>query len=186
MRDVRAIVTERGAGCDGPLRRQALLCRAKRLRRTVKSCGPGAATLALRWRISSAGNGGKKGRSPGRARISRQTIARGKPGCPGCTRRFDPCARAHGVRYGCRRRPAFPAPSVRTGGNGFTKPEQDRAAGMRAHVSPPSLRAKRSNPALPHKERWIASAFALRASADSQPGVACAASVDGSSLRSSQ
>src|SRR5262249_43385554 len=32
-----------------------------------------------------AGNGGKKGRSPGRARISRKTIARGKPGCPGCT-----------------------------------------------------------------------------------------------------
>ena len=29
--------------------------------------------------------GGKKGRSPGRARISRQTIARGKPGCLGCT-----------------------------------------------------------------------------------------------------
>src|SRR5207237_90187 len=33
----------------------------------------------------------------------------------------------------------------------------------------------------PAKKVWIASAFALRASADSQPGVACAASVDGSS-----
>jgi hypothetical protein len=32
-----------------------------------------------------AGDGGKKGRSPGRARISRKAIARGKPGCPGCT-----------------------------------------------------------------------------------------------------
>src|SRR5262249_47768905 len=32
-----------------------------------------------------AGDGGKKRRSPGRARISRKTIARGKPGCPGCT-----------------------------------------------------------------------------------------------------
>jgi hypothetical protein len=32
-----------------------------------------------------ADNGGKKGRSPGRARISRNTIARGKPGCLGCT-----------------------------------------------------------------------------------------------------
>jgi hypothetical protein len=31
------------------------------------------------------GNGDKKGRSPGRARISRKTVARGKPGCPGCT-----------------------------------------------------------------------------------------------------
>ena len=58
---------------------------AKRWQRTVKSCGPGAATLALRWREFSAGNGGKKGRSPGRVRISRKTIARGKPGCLGCT-----------------------------------------------------------------------------------------------------
>jgi hypothetical protein len=62
------------------------LHRTKRGQRTAKSCGPGAATLAsipagLCWR----GNGDKKGRSPGRARISRQTIARGRPGCPGCT-----------------------------------------------------------------------------------------------------
>jgi hypothetical protein len=54
--------------------------------RTAKSCGPGAATLAsipagLCWR----GNGDNKGRSPGRARISRKPLARGKPGCPGCT-----------------------------------------------------------------------------------------------------
>ena len=39
----------------------------------------------------SAGNGGKKGRSPGRARISRKAIARGKPGCLGCTCQ-KPCA----------------------------------------------------------------------------------------------
>jgi hypothetical protein len=37
----------------------------------------------------------------------------------------------------------------------------------------------------PRDDRWIASAFALRASADSQPGAACTASVDGS-LRSQQ
>src|ERR1700745_3535833 len=36
-------------------------------------------------RLCGDGNGGKKGRSPGRARISRKAIARGKPGCPGCT-----------------------------------------------------------------------------------------------------
>jgi hypothetical protein len=53
--------------------------------RTAKSCGPGAATLALRWRVFPAGNGGKKAASPGRARISRKAIARGKPGCLGCT-----------------------------------------------------------------------------------------------------
>src|SRR5215471_12627233 len=39
--------------------------RTKRQQRTAKSCGPGAATLALRRRKSSAGNGGKKGRFPG-------------------------------------------------------------------------------------------------------------------------
>src|SRR5256885_16519299 len=40
-----AIVTERGAGCDG---RCGVRClhRAKRPQRTAKSCGPGAATLA--------------------------------------------------------------------------------------------------------------------------------------------
>ncbi len=55
-------------------------------RRTAKSCGPGAATVAsilsgLCW----GGNGDKKRRSPGRARINRKAIAWGKPGCLGCT-----------------------------------------------------------------------------------------------------
>jgi hypothetical protein len=36
-------------------------------------------------RLCGLGNGDKNRRSPGRARISRKTIARGKPGCPGCT-----------------------------------------------------------------------------------------------------
>ena len=35
--------------------------------------------------LCGPGNGDNKGRSPGRARISRKTIARGKPGCLGCT-----------------------------------------------------------------------------------------------------
>ena len=35
--------------------------------------------------VSPVGNGGKKGRSPGRARISRKAIAWGKPECLGCT-----------------------------------------------------------------------------------------------------
>src|SRR5262245_44782451 len=53
--------------------------RTKTRQRTAKSCGPGAATLASIhaapwWR----GNGDNKGRSPGRARISRKAIARGK------------------------------------------------------------------------------------------------------------
>ena len=58
----------------------------ERKQRTAKSCGPGAATVASIhagpcWR----GNGDNQRRSPGRARINRKTIARGKPGCLGCT-----------------------------------------------------------------------------------------------------
>src|ERR1700752_3967328 len=61
------------------------LHRTKRPQRTAKSCGPDAATLASSWREYRADDGGKRGRSPGRARISRKAIARGKPGCLGCT-----------------------------------------------------------------------------------------------------
>src|SRR5262249_38776630 len=46
-------------------RQTSLLVGRKRLQRTAKSCGPGAATLALRWREFLADNGGKKGRFPG-------------------------------------------------------------------------------------------------------------------------
>jgi hypothetical protein len=80
---------------------------------------PGATLAEL-----SAGHGGKKGRSPGRARISRQTIARGKPGCSGCTRRFSPCPKAHGISYGCIRHPAFPAPSLGERDNELAKSGQ--------------------------------------------------------------
>jgi hypothetical protein len=83
-RDVRAIVTQRGAGCDGCCVR--CLHRTKTRQRTAKSCGPGAATLAsIPAGPCRRGNGDNKGRSPGRARISRKAIARGKPGCLGCT-----------------------------------------------------------------------------------------------------
>ena len=66
-----------------------------------------------------ADDGDKKRRSPGRARISRKDIARGKPGCLGCTCRPArvlrhagcPCAPVHGI-YGRSQRPAFPAPST--------------------------------------------------------------------------
>src|SRR5205085_2393122 len=65
---------------------------------------------------SHVGDGGKTGRSPGRARISRKAIARGKPGCLGCTcqtrvRCCSFCTRC----CGRSRRPAFPAPSIRRG-----------------------------------------------------------------------
>ena len=56
--------------------------------RTAKSCGPGAPTLALSpqrcfgiLRVTVANKPG----SPGRARISRKTIAQGRPDCPART-----------------------------------------------------------------------------------------------------
>ena len=41
---------------------------------------PGATLL-----VRPGSHGGKKGRSPGRSPISRKAIARGRPGCLGCT-----------------------------------------------------------------------------------------------------
>jgi hypothetical protein len=53
-----------------------------------------------------ADDGGKKRRSPGRVRISRKTIARGKPGCLGCTCSFYPVCESTRDVYGCIQRPA--------------------------------------------------------------------------------
>src|SRR5205085_9315295 len=60
--------------------------RAKRPQRTAKSCGPGAATVAsiplarAGWATVTT-NAAHRGEHE----VSRQTIARGKPGCLGCT-----------------------------------------------------------------------------------------------------
>ena len=111
-----AIVTKRGAGCDGRLRRQACFGEPDENADSVRRS---RVVLAPRpWRLSAqpcgrCGNGDNQRRSPGRARISRQPIARGRPGCPGCTC-WTVCVLlpiAHGAR-GCRRRPVFPAPSL--------------------------------------------------------------------------
>ena len=75
-------VTKRGAGCGG----RGWRCRRRRPMRTEKSRGPDAPTLASSLReAASAGDGGKKARSPGRSRINRKTIARGMPGDSGVT-----------------------------------------------------------------------------------------------------
>jgi hypothetical protein len=97
--------------------------RTKTPQRTAKSCGPGAATLALRARFRSRTTGARKAASPGRARISRKTIARGKPGCLGCTcqTRVLSFATFSTRRCGRSRRPAFPAPSVRERDNEVAK-----------------------------------------------------------------
>ena len=77
-----AVVTKRGAGCDGPLPASGVFaCQTKRRRRTVKSCGPGAATLAsIPVCLCGPGNGGKRGRSPGRARNKPSNHCAGKAG----------------------------------------------------------------------------------------------------------
>src|SRR5262245_10080345 len=60
--------------------------RTKRSRRTAKSCGPGAATLASsRPGSVPPATVAKEAAHRGEHEISRKTIARGKPGCPGCT-----------------------------------------------------------------------------------------------------
>ena len=81
-----AIVTKRGAGCDGPLPASGVLHPTKRRRRTAKSCGPGAATLAsIRPACAGSATGARKAVPRGEREVSRQTIARGRSGCPGCT-----------------------------------------------------------------------------------------------------
>jgi hypothetical protein len=94
------------------------------------------------WRylreVSSRTTGARKAASPGRARISRKTIARGKPGCLGCTCQI----RVHSfATFGTRRcgrsqRPAFPAPSAVQRANELAKLRRNRAVRTRAHVFP--------------------------------------------------
>src|SRR5882757_4967683 len=57
-----------GAGCDGRTSPGAVLARRAAVVRTAKPCGPGAPTLALSSWIRSTDDGGKRARSPRRAR----------------------------------------------------------------------------------------------------------------------
>ena len=131
MRDVRAIVTQRGAGCDGR-------CGVRRIvsaGRNARSVRRSRVVLAPRpWRYvgSNAGNGGKKGRSPGRSRISRKAIARGKPGCLGCTcqirvRSIYPLHTAMRAQSA----PGFPCALCSREGQRNAQPGRKQAAGMR-------------------------------------------------------
>ena len=87
MRDVRAIVTGAWRGLRWTL---AASVRCKPCRRNAAAYGevvwswrrdPGATLVE----VLPPATGARKAASPGRARISRKTIARGKPGCLGCT-----------------------------------------------------------------------------------------------------
>jgi hypothetical protein len=84
MRGVSRSSRTLGAGCGG----RELRFRRWRGQRTAKSCGPDASTLASSWRkFSSAGDGDKKARSPGRARRKPlKPLRAGMPGDSGCNR----------------------------------------------------------------------------------------------------
>jgi hypothetical protein len=100
-----------GAGCDGRFgdaRRAAQ-------KRTAKSCGPGIPTLMSSLRGDDlAGDGGKKARSPGRARRKPlKPFAQGMPGDSGVTVVTNSYAILFCMRgCGCFGRPAFPVPSI--------------------------------------------------------------------------
>ena len=58
----------------------------KRWQRTAKSCGPGAATLAsIRPACAGTATVTIKAAHRGEHEVSRKAIARGRPGCLGCT-----------------------------------------------------------------------------------------------------
>ena len=93
-----------------------------------------------------AADGGKQRRSPGRARISRKTIARGKPGCLGCTCqiRVRPSLPLHTVLR-AQSAPGFPCALCGSEGQRDCRTRADRVAGTTAYVSP-SLRGAKRRP----------------------------------------
>ena len=139
---------ERGAGCGGRGRRVD----ERRLKRTAKSCGPDTPTLVSSFaEVIPRGDGGKKARSPGRARRKPLKPLRGE------------CRVISGVTVvtmlvcfvsfcmrGCGRigRPAFPAPSDFRGQGTFRQSSGDIARRDREAVSLRHCeeRKRRSNP----------------------------------------
>src|SRR5665213_4570613 len=117
------IVAKRGAGCGGRGNAVARFMRADERR----CCGRRSRVVLTprRWRqvpgrLTLLGDdGGKKARSPGRARISRKAIAQGRPECFRftcmlvCAFPVHQCTRDRG----CSAHPVFPAPSFRRGAN---------------------------------------------------------------------
>ncbi len=150
---------DRRAGSYGPVSDQQH-ADERRVLRTAKSCGPDAPTLAsslrkacrpYRARTShiSAGDGGKRARSPGRARNKLlKPLRAGMPGVPVDLWRLPrvPHYTLH-TRLRVQRAPGIP--HALYGGERFyvqlgrtASRDHERVSGIRV----PSLRAKRSNP----------------------------------------
>src|SRR5262245_11633867 len=115
MRDVRAIVTERWHGLRWTLLASGDLFTGRNVRsgrEVVWSWrrDPGATLTG----ILPPATGARKAAPRGEYEGNRKTIARGKPGCPGCTcglTRVLFCSTLRTRDCGRSRRPAFPAPS---------------------------------------------------------------------------
>src|SRR5207237_5437302 len=84
---------------------------------TVKLLRRRHARQPARWREFRDRDGGKRNSSPGRARISRQTIAQGRPDVwlPCVSPVHSRASFSHGGFMGASRRPVFPAPFLRRG-----------------------------------------------------------------------
>jgi hypothetical protein len=139
--------------------------------RNARSVRRSRVVLAPRpWRLSMPARAGmatvtKNAAHRGEHEGNRKTIARGKPVLLAEPVVTNSCAFLFCTRgYGCDQRPASPRPLLEEGQRDYTL-GRNRAAGMRAAVST-SLRAKRSNPALPQQRKldcFVASLLVMTA-----------------------
>src|SRR5436190_24251000 len=127
-----------GAGCGGRFGvRRERSRRTKTPGRTAKSCGPGAATLALsRWESVLPATVAKEPAHRGEHEVSRKAIAQGMSECfrcpvcscaPKCTFLAHETAGAARTRHSLR-------PLLRRGANEFAKARANHAAGTRTHI----------------------------------------------------
>jgi hypothetical protein len=125
---------ERAVRCDGRGGRD----RRARRTRTVKSCGSGAAVLALSPGDATllADDGGKRAVLRGEHEVSRKAIAQGRPECfplPCMLVCIFVCANRTRDR-GCSKHPVFPAPSISRGREVDSKPRAQRATRSPFHI----------------------------------------------------
>jgi hypothetical protein len=81
--------------------------------------------------IRTTDDGGKRARSPGRARISRNTIVQGMPVDAVYPWLLTPVLFFCTGGHGCNAHPAFPAPSIEEGGSPEIKTRAKQAARSR-------------------------------------------------------
>src|SRR5215204_5448911 len=142
---------ERAVRCDGRRGRARRTCRM----RTAKSCGSGAAVLALRSREAKLlrDNGGKRAVLREEHEVSRKAIAQGRPECcrcPVCSCAVLFAQIARGTAGAASTRSSL-CPLIEEGGKLIAN--LGRSASRDRETVSTSLRAQRSNPAL-HLRRY--------------------------------